>query len=258
MKQAVILWLSAIVITFISGFIQNRISPDYPISGVISIEGEEVSYLFKKFHRKLEDFEIILRTKKSDLNAFVKWKKKNENDIWYIDSMKYSNSGLAAKIPTQSPLTEVIFKIILTTKNKTFTLPKAGYVNLTFLGAAPKSITIHYYFTLFFGLLLAVRAGLEAFSHKPRFRLYSIFTLISFFSCALIFAPIQRAYEMGIVGRSVPPAEKIFELWLLLLVGYWILTLVLSSFTKYSKFCVSLAAVLTILNFVFHNVFQNH
>ena len=255
MKQSFILWIVAVIITFLIGFIQNRTSPEYPISGTIGIEGQKVSYLFKRIHRDKTDYEILLRTDNKELNGIVKWKVEKEAGNWNIDTMQYYNEILSAAIPRQNALTEVDYKIVLSHKGKVYFLPKNEVVKVKFLGPVPASIVIHYFLTLFVGILLAVRAGLEIFKNKPKLRLYSIFTLISFFSCAMIFAPVKKAYELGVIGRAVPPIGEIFEAWLILLVIIWVMNLILISYTKNSKMWVIIFSALTILIFFSQNFF---
>src|SRR3989304_1247919 len=210
MKQSLILWIAAAIITFLVGFIQNRTSAAYPTSGTIGIESQKVSFHFKKVYRDKNDYVLLLRT-------------------------------------------EIENRILLNYRNKKYFLPENRLETILFLGPVPLSIDIHYYLTLFVGILLAIRAGLEYFNNEPRLRLYSIFTLISFFSCAMIFAPVKKAYEMGAIGKTVPPIEKIFDAWLLALIIIWILNLILVSYTKYPRKCVLIFSILTVLIFFSQN-----
>lgn len=255
MKQAFILWIAAFIITFLIGFIQNRTSPNYPISGTIGIEGQRVSYLLKKIHRDGGDYRISIRTDSKELNGIINWNIRKDSINWHIDTMRYNNESLSAVIPGQIAQTEITYSIILNYYGKEYFLPNNETVTVRFLGPVPLSILIHFYLTLFIGILLAVRAGLEFFNNKPRLRLYSIFTLISFFSCALIFAPVQKAYEMGVIGKTVPPIERIFDFWLILFVLIWITCLVLISNVKNPRKWVLISSILTIVIFLSQNLF---
>jgi len=253
MKQSLILWIAAAIITFLVGFIQNRTSAAYPTSGTIGIESQKVSFHFKKVYRDKNDYVLLLRTDIENLKGIIKWRRKNENQAWQNDTLKYSNGNLSVTIPRQEALSEIEYRILLNYKNKKYFLPENRLETILFLGPVPLSIDIHYYLTLFVGILLAIRAGLEYFNNEPRLRLYSIFTLISFFSCAMIFAPVKKAYEMGAIGKTVPPIEKIFDAWLLALIIIWILNLILVSYTKYPRKCVLIFSILTVLIFFSQN-----
>ena len=253
MKQSFILWISAAIITFLTGFLQNRTSVIYPTSGTIGIEGQKISYHFKNVHREKTDYVLLLRTDIENLKGFVKWRERGENQAWQIDTMKYSRGSLLAKIPKQSALTEIEYLVNLNYKNREYFLPKNKIKKILFLGPVPLSIDLHYYLTLFVGILLAVRGGLEFFNEKPKLRLYSIFTLISFFSCAMIFAPVKKSYEMGAIGKTVPPIGKLFEPWLVALLIIWMLNLILVSYSRIPRKWVLTFSILTLLIFYSQN-----
>ena len=179
----------------------------------------------------------------------------DKKQAWQIDTLKISEGNLLSKIPKQPALTEIEYLMKLYHKNTEYFLPKNRIEKLKFLGPVPLTIDIHYYLTLFIGLLLAIRVGLEFFNEKPRLRLYSIFTLISFFSCAMIFAPVKKAYEMGAIGKTVPPIDQLFEIWLIALLIIWILNLILVSYSRIPKNWVLVVSILTILLFYSQNFF---
>ena len=255
MKQSLILWTSAVIITFLLGFFQNRTSPEYPISGTFGVNGQKVSYHLKKVHREKGDYNLMLRTDVKNLQGIVNWRLYEGKQAWNVDTMNYSDGILKANIPLQDALSTIEYRITLSNNNTEYFLPKNNLGTILFLGPVPSSISIHYYLTLFIGLLLAIRTGLEFFNSKPRLRLYSIFTLISFFSCAMIFAPVRKAYEMGAIGSTVPPISKLFEVWLIALVIIWIINLILISYTKNPKKWILTFSIITVLLFLSQNFF---
>ena len=196
-----------------------------------------------------------MRTDTENLQGILQSKISGRNQDWKIDTLEYSNRYLSVTIPKQKALTEIEYRIILTGNNGKYFLPDNTIEKLLFFGPVPLSIDIHYYLTLFIGILLSVRAGLETFNMKARLRLYSVFTLISFFSCAMIFAPVKKAYEMGAIGNNVPPIGKLFELWLVALVIIWIMNLVLVSYSRIPRKWVLAFSILTLIVFYSQNFF---
>lgn len=255
MKQAFILWTTAAVITFLTGYIQNRFSPYYPVSGSIAIDGHKVSYFLHKIAKANKDHSIFIRTDLENMKGVLKWKKNGENEKWVTDSLTYSNGALSTVILKQNALTKIAYEIVIEHNAKAFYLPDTSRQELLFLGSVPASISIHYFLTLFLALLLAVRSGLEALANRPRLRLYAIFALISFISCSLIFAPVKKAYEIGAIAKSVPPIGELFEIWLIAFVIIWILDLLLVSYSKKGRISTIVFAVLTVLIFLTQNFF---
>lgn len=251
MKQSLVLWISALIITFIIIFIQNRISPTYPSSGTIGIGGQKVTYQFKKVHNSSNDYKIFIRSDLKELKGILKWKSA-KSDSWNIDTMKNSEGNIFSSIPKTNYPDTIEYKICLIYGSQEYFLPVSGTEKIIFLGDVPKTIMLHYFLTLFVGLLLAVRGGMEYFNEKPRLKLYSIFTLISFFSCAMIFASVQKAYQIGAIGKFVPPLEQIFENWLIAIVVLWLCTLIAISFLKNPKKWILISSLITVLVFLFH------
>jgi hypothetical protein len=48
MKNAIILWLSCLILVFLIGYIKSITDKDYPITGTFGIEGKKVSYKLDK------------------------------------------------------------------------------------------------------------------------------------------------------------------------------------------------------------------
>lgn len=255
MKQSLILWISAAIITFLAGYIQNRTSSTYPVSGTIGIDGQKVSYQFKKICSNKSDYLIMIRSDVENLKGIFSWRIGDKNKCWQIDTMKYSEKNLIENIPKQPALTKVEYTVKLIHNNREYFIPKKEINNIKFLGTVPLTIEIHFYLTLFIGIVLAFRSGLEYFKEKPRLRLYSIFSLIAFFSCAMIFAPVKRAYEMGIIGKTVPTLGELFDGWLIALFLLGILNLILISYSKYPRIWIMIASILTLIIFLSQNLF---
>jgi hypothetical protein len=255
MKNSIILWISAAIITFLIGFIQNRTATTYPTSGIIGIQSQKVSYHFIKIHRDSSNYSILIRSDLNDLSGILLWRHINGNEVWNSDTLKLIGESLSASIPKQEPQSYIEYRVILVHKGKEYYLPNNRNEKILFLGRVPTSIVIHYYLTLFFGLLLAIRSGLEFFNHKPRLKLHSIFAAISFFACAMIFAPVFKAYELGAIGKYVPPLKSLFDPVLVSFVVIWITAIVLISYIKYPKRWILGCSTLTIIIFIAQNFF---
>src|ERR1035437_10180706 len=74
MKKNIILWLGAIIITFLSGYLRNVIGPDYPVSGTIGFEGKMVTFKFDKIYRGNNSYNVFIRSDVKAVKAFLLWK----------------------------------------------------------------------------------------------------------------------------------------------------------------------------------------
>jgi hypothetical protein len=72
----------------------------------------------------------------------------------------------------------------------------------------------------------------------------------------MIFAPVKKAYELGVIGRIVPPISEIFDGWLVAFVLIWILNLILVSYSKIPKIFTLVFSILTLFAFIAQNFFR--
>ena len=62
MKQQIILWISSIVLTFLTGYFYSVTRDDFPVTGTIGIEGKKVSYYLPKVYYGKDTMKIVLRS----------------------------------------------------------------------------------------------------------------------------------------------------------------------------------------------------
>ncbi len=237
------------MITFLAGFLQNRLSENYPVSGSFGIEGKEVGYKLDKIYYRNNDYRFYLTTETGGINGKLQWKKV-ASDKWNSSDLIDSAHILIGVIPHQQPLTRIEYLITLMKNNRQYTiLPGSKAVTMTFLGQVPASINFYYIFVLFGGILLAVRTGLEYFKTPGKLKILNIFTLIFFTVNAFAFQPLKKTYELGMVGKGAVPIDEIFQLSSVLLFVTWVVATVLIFNLKKNRIWALIAAIITILIF---------
>ncbi len=253
MKQSIILWISAIVITFLAGYLQSTTSPTYPAAGAISIEGKRVSYLFDKVYRGHDGYSVWIESELKDISGNLEWRDKgteNWNNVPFVDSAGI----ISAKIPNHPPLSKVEYRAKIDYKGKTYLAPETKIITITFFGKVSPQIMVWYFITLMGGILLAVRSGLEYFNDqgRSRIKMYTIFTTISFFLFTLAMSPVKRSSELGVIGKSQSiPITSMFTPGSLILFIVWIAALILVFNWKKGKLSALIAAILTLIVFQF-------
>ncbi len=195
MKQIIILWISAAIITFLAGFIQSGLSPYYPITGTFGIEGKKVSYKLEKIFRGNEDYNIKILTDIEGLKGILYWKEKNSNSSWNEIKMNTAPRILEADLPHLSPEQESAYFIKVFYKDKEYRIPGDRIVTIKFLGNVPSTIMNLDIFFILIGLLLSTRTGLEYFNDKPKTKKLSLITFFFFFSSAIVITPFRKTYE---------------------------------------------------------------
>ncbi len=252
MKQSIILWLGAFIITFLSGYLQSLTSTGYPINGTVGIEGKKVTYKFEKVHHGDDNYKIIIFSEIPDLNGVVQWKQPGEENVYNEINLKKENGNfLAASIPGYPPSTKVEYRVKITHNNQTYFLPSENPVELTFFGEVSSQITTFCFLFLYGGLLLSTRTALEYFNEKRRTRIkmYTLFTIFAFFGYGLALYPIKRSYEMGNIGTRGLPISEIFGVGPFLLFAIWIIGMILIFNTQKPKIWALVTGIITLIIF---------
>lgn len=250
MKQSVILWTAAIVITFLAGFAQRIKAPDYPVNGTIDMATGEASFSFDRIYSSKKAYRVWLANNCQNLQGVLHWK--NMDDTSWHNILMHADSGIIyAEIPAHPPLSKVIYSVELSDKGETFRVPVKSDVTMQFTGRVPSQISMFYFISLFAGLLLAVRTGFEVFKSNPRLRLYTIFTIISFFSFTFLFSTVKKGCELGIIGGTkIAPIADIFSSGPVILFIWWLLAMILIFNIKKPKIYAGIAAAGTIVIFL--------
>ncbi len=250
MKQSIILWLASAILTFIIGYTQTTTSSNYPINGTIDISSGQASYSFDKIFRGKNGYKVLVVGDITNQTGELFWKDKTDSSKWNSVPLKFSDHQLGGIIPSHQPTSIVEYRVKLNDNRKTILLPKTQNVVIQYLGNVPQQIMQFYFITLFSGLLLSIRTSLEIFSSRPGIKMYTIFTLISFFSFTLIFSTVKKGCELGIIGgtKIVQPNE-LFSSGPVMLLAAWILALILIFNTKKEKLFAVLFSLLTMIIF---------
>jgi hypothetical protein len=247
MKQNLILWMGAVIITFLAGYLQSVTDAEFPISGTIGIDGEKVSYMFHKAASNDSDYMVLIRTEKAGISGIVEWRLTGEKD-WTEIEMKKDGNNLLAFIPKQKALQKIDYRVTLEYEGKNYNL--IGPTRLTFYGKVHPMISFIFYFTLFGALLLSTRTGLEGFKDNPKLGAYTVFTVIFFFLYTLAVNPLKRSYELGAINNSVPPIHALFDLHSILLFTTWIAGMIVIFKINNKKAAALTTAFVTILIFL--------
>ncbi len=254
MKQSLILWLSAIIITFLAGFFRSNTDEFYPVSGSLSFGKEKISFLFDKIHYGNDDYKILIRTDFPDVTGEVKWRYADTTGEWRSIPLIYKDRILTASLPSQNVNTRIEYKGEIVHNGKEYSLPLVGSVIILFKNPVPSLIKIFLFLTLFSGLLLFVRGGLESFNEKPLTKFYIYPALICWGSGTVIFSTLFNAYANNLSffdSFTTPGYSEVIQFIILFL---WVAIIITK--LKSNKNVIIASAFLTIILFATVNLFS--
>lgn len=252
MKHTLILWASALLLTFLTGYIHSGTDKSYPITGTIGIGEKKVSYKFDKIFNDKGNYTFIIRSDNPDINVLLKWKKEDEKD-WKTIELKNSDEALAADIPRQKAGTEILYLAEIIYNKQKFTVPDKP-VKLLFQGYIPSMINLLNFITLFGGILLSFRTGLSAlggFSENKKIKKLTLFTVAFFFAYTIAVTPLRKSYELDAINKKVVDITSLFDIYSLILFILWILAMIFSFKGKDPRKSALIFSILTVLVFLF-------
>lgn len=211
MKQNIILWVATFVILFLAGYLNNVTSKDYPVTGTIGINGQKVSYNFAKVYFANESYKINIRSDAKPVESILFWREKGRKN-WNKIRMTQKGDLISASLPAFTVKSVIEYKVILMKDNKSYILPENKPLTIHFNGKVPTTIAVLYYLTLFGGIMLSIRSGLEYFKEGGHVKRYSLFTLMCFF---LYFAvvPVKKTFDLDFLNtKAVPSIIKLFDI----------------------------------------------
>lgn len=227
-KNNFILWIGSFVITFLTLYISNLFSEEYPITGTIGIEGKKVSYRFEKLHYLNSNLEIFIRSDVDSLSGSIYWKFRNSSEDWNKIEFKDSINVLKGIIPNQKPLKVIDYYVELVHKDKKIVLPNNNKVTLTFFGEISPMLKVLQFLLLYIGLFLSIRTGLEYFNNSEKSKKFAVLTGIVFLTLTLLVNPLYLTYKFGYMNHNIPLITILFPIGFILITNIWIiLTLIL-------------------------------
>jgi hypothetical protein len=249
MKHTFILWSSALLLTFLAGYIQSGTSKYYPVTGTIGIEEKKVSYRFEKIFNDKDNYRFIIRSDNPDIDAVVKWKLENAEE-WNTIEMNKTNAVFTVEIPGQNAGEEILYFAEITNGKQKFTVPDKP-VKLLFQGYVPSMISFLSNFALFGGLLLSFRTGLEFFNENQKIKKLALFTTAFFFVYTIAVTPLRKSYELDAINNKVVSISSLFDFQSILLFILWIAAMVICFNVNNPKKTALIFSILTALVFLF-------
>lgn len=252
MKQTIILWFGAILITLLAGYLNSVNSPYYPFSSTIGVEGKKVSFYVERKQSSEKPVELIIRTDIDSISGFVFWKENGKD--WNKSKLEYipGNKILKTEISPSKPKGTKDIYFSINRNYKEYRYPPEGSIKITFFGELKRGYGYTYFIFLFAAILISARAGLEVFRNKKLKALF-IFATIGQILWALFLVPIKNTFELMSPGDKILPISELFDIIPLIIVSIWIVGLIGIFNTNRKKEFALGATILSIALFIFYN-----
>lgn len=250
------LWILAIAITLAAAVYQRMSGPTYPVKGKVAIGGQTIHYRLTRSHGGAGDQPVEIEVPDPVITGDLSWRRYPTQEEFTTVPMRRDGQNLVAIIPHQPPAGKVEYRIRLDDSGREFHLPPRGTVVTRFKGGVPKWILVPHIFAMFFGMLYANRAGLEALRKKRRLVGYTRTTLLLIGVGGMILGPIVQKYAFGAFWTGVPFGWDLTDNKTLIAFIAWLIAMLFVSRMRGSRVVVAAAAVITLIVFAIpHSLF---
>jgi hypothetical protein len=243
MKQSIVLWTLAILVTVAAAVYQRTTGPSYPVRGTVELNGRSVPYEFERSHPGETDHIVKIRTDDATVSGFVEWKRFKSSDDWTTSAMTFQDGTLSASLPSQPPAGKIEYRVSVRDANGTQNLPA---IVIRFRGDVPLPILLTHVSLMFIGLVLSTRAGLEALSKEPDLKKLISWTIVLFAVGGLLFGPIVQKYAFGAYWTGWPFGKDLTDNKTAVMVLVWVIAAVAAKKPKARARWAVLAAVVTL------------
>ena len=255
MKNSILLWSIAFVLTIFTAVYQRMTGPTYPISGETVIGSEVIKYKLDRTHGGDGDHPIEITIEDETICGELIWKRYKTNDEWTSVEMKRKDGKFVASLPNQPPAGKLVYHILLQRGDETVTLPKSGEVIIRFKGDVPIYFLIPHIIFIFGAMLLSARTGLEYFNEGKKFKSLTILTVIFVIMGGFIFGPIVQKYAFGAFWTGFPFGHDLTDNKILIgFIGWLVALIALYKFQNPKRWIVFASILMFIIFLIPHSL----
>ena len=209
MSRNVIIWILAVLVTLTSAVWQKKSGPTYPFSFNVEIAGMEIEGELARSNSINSDLPVQIKVAEPEAadpgisGVLVLRNYPSKEDTWQREAMTYnSETGqLEAGFDRPDMASKVEYYVELTHEDQVIRIPNHEAAVSRFKGDVPAAVLIVHIFCMFFGMLWASRAGLEALVRGPSIFKLSLITFGLLFVGGLIMGPIVQKYAFDYLDR---------------------------------------------------------
>ena len=154
---------------------------------------------------------------------------------------------LTAALPKQPPAGKLEYYVVLTKKDKNYSLPSDESVIIRFKDDVPIWVLIPHVLAMFLSMLFAARAAFEYFSNEPGLKFYTYWTVGILFVGGFILGPIMQKYAFGEFWTGFPFGYDLTDNKTLIAMIGWLVALFMLKKSPHPKRWILFAALLMFL-----------
>lgn len=226
MTKTIILWVLTLLITLSSAVYQRMTGPSHSVYGKVEIDGRVINYELLRSFETVADARMEIDVSGTDISGELTWKRFKSNDTLITQPLTREGDNLIVIIPKQPMAGKVIYSVSLFDKNGQKHGLSEEPIIIRFRRPVPLYVLIPHIFFMFFGMMLATRAGFEAILKRKNQYNLTLMTIIALFIGGIILGPIVQKFAFDAYWTGWPIGHdltdnKTIVAWIFWLIALW-------------------------------------
>ena len=251
-----LLWAAALVLTLGAAMFQRLTGPTHPLPGTTEVEGQAVSWHLPRSGTAGDPLRIEIAAPRSVLGGTLRYRGYPAEERFQGFSMLRDETLLLGLLPAQPPAGKLEYYVVLATRSGLVRIPDERPVVMRFRGAVPAAVLIPHVAFLFGAMLLALRAGLEAFFARPQTRSLARWALIGITLGGMILGPLVQKFAFDAFWTGWPFGEDVADNLTLLAWIAWIVAVLVAraAHDPTDRFARTMVVAATVVTFAVYLV----
>ena len=222
-----LLWMLALVITFLSAAYQRRTGPTYPIEGTVQIDGSTVEFELLRSHGGDGDQPVEIFAPDTAISATVVYRRYKTEDAWIRIPMLRRAEKLVSFLPHQPPAGKLEYHVEIRKGEHVLILPEKENAVTRFKGDVPGWALAPHVLFMLLAMLLSTRTGLQALRKETPLLGYVLVTILFLVIGGFVFGPIVQKFAFGAYWTGFPFGTDLTDNKTLIALVAWLIALFL-------------------------------
>ena len=220
MRRSLALWLVALVLTLGSAAWQRLTGPTYPVRVDEIAAGQPIKGRLMRSQTVgvVVPIDLVVGP---GLVGEARWRRWPGEHPWQTVALRRVADRLVGELPAQQAKAARIEYVVEVTDERGSTVTVSA--RLRFKGAVPGAVLAVHVVAMFLGMLLSLRAGLEALARGPQLACLVTLTLLCLGGGGLLLGPIVQKYAFDAYWTGWPVGEDLTDNKLAVAVLVWLI-----------------------------------